>query len=67
MKHQGAVLDYWQEVAKRMKEREATRYIGTCPGCGEQRPDLFLIDDPILCGDCGLAQMVKDMGGVRIK
>jgi len=49
------------------EEREATRYTGPCPGCGEQRTDLFLIDNPVLCGDCGLEQMVKDLGGFRIK
>lgn len=64
-------MKYESEWGKRIRteheERMATRYTGICPGCGKQRTDLFLIDSPVLCGDCGLAQMVKNMGGVRIK
>jgi len=53
---------YFEEVAERMRERDKTRYTGICTGCGDERTDLFLSNDPILCGDCGLKAMMLGMG-----
>lgn len=61
------VNKYFEEVAERMREREKTRYTGICQGCGDERGDLFLSDDPVLCGDCGLRAMMLGMGAVLIE
>jgi len=47
--------------------RVAHTYTGICPGCGDKRSDLCSLDDPALCGDCGLMKVVLGMAGVLIE
>ena len=55
-----------EERARYLRRKEAT-YTGICPGCGDQRPDLCSLDNPVLCGDCGLEAMMTGMGAVVLK
>jgi len=55
-----------KEQLAKWKERDDSRYTGICSGCGDERTDLFTVDDPVLCGDCGLRRMVLDMDGILL-
>jgi hypothetical protein len=59
--------EWGKRIRAESEARQAAKYTGICPGCGQERYDLCSLDDPPLCGDCGLRQMVLNHGGVVIE